>query len=199
MYRTLTAAVALAAALGMTGLAQAQTNSNSATTPMTTSPSASQPGMSGTQHPATMAPGQSQSGTYGQSGAANTHSSYGAENPQANAQSGQMQGSQQEIQQAQQQLKSQGLYHGAVDGIMGPETQTALAKFQRQEGLPQTAQLDQQTLSRLNGSSNSGMSGSSTMGNESGNGAHSMSPSTGAQNPASGVSGTQGSTTTPNR
>ena len=58
MNRTLTAAVALAAAFGMAGLAQAQTSSS----PATTAPSASQPGMSaapsGTQNPATMtAPG----------------------------------------------------------------------------------------------------------------------------------------------
>jgi multidrug resistance efflux pump len=54
-----------------------------------------------------------------------------------------------QIQQAQQQLKSAGLYRGAIDGVMGPETQTALSQFQREEGLPQTAQLDQQTMSRL--------------------------------------------------
>ena len=56
-----------------------------------------------------------------------------------------------EIQQAQQQLKSQGLYHGTVDGVMGPETQTAVMAFQRQQGLPATAQLDQQTMSALSG------------------------------------------------
>ena len=59
--------------------------------------------------------------------------------------------SQPQIQEAQQQLKSAGLYRGAVDGVMGPETQTALSQFQREQGLPQTAQLDQQTLSRLIG------------------------------------------------
>ena len=52
MNRTLTAAVALAAAFGMASLAQAQTSTQSS--PMTTSPSASQPGMSGTQNPARM-------------------------------------------------------------------------------------------------------------------------------------------------
>jgi peptidoglycan hydrolase-like protein with peptidoglycan-binding domain len=144
---------------------------------MTTSPSASQPGMSGTQNPATMtAPGQT--GTYGQSGTAGSATS-GERSPQANAQMpGGQQASQEQIQQAQEQLKSQGLYRGAVDGIMGPETQTALMAFQRQQGLPQTAQLDQQTLSRL--------SGSGAAGSESNTGAQPMtgSPPAGTQNPA---------------
>ena len=173
MNRTLTAAVALAAGLGMAGLAQAQTNSTTApsSSPMTTAPSASQPGMSGTQSPRTMsAPGET--------------STYGQQSPQANAQSGQ-QASQSEIRQAQEQLKSQGLYHGSADGIMGPETQTAVMAFQRQNGLPQTAQLDQQTMDRLNGSG----SGQSTTG------ARGMTPSQqpAMQNPAAGTAtGTTG-------
>jgi peptidoglycan hydrolase-like protein with peptidoglycan-binding domain len=57
-----------------------------------------------------------------------------------------------QVLQAQQELKSQGLYRGAIDGVVGPETQTAVSQFQKQQGLPQTAQLDQQTLDRLNGS-----------------------------------------------
>jgi peptidoglycan hydrolase-like protein with peptidoglycan-binding domain len=171
MYRTLTAAVALAAGLGMAGLAHAQTNTNTATpsSPMTTAPSAAQPGMSGTQNPQTMS-APSQTSTYGQ------------QSPQANAQSTQMQGtpaSRSEIQQAQQQLKSQGLYRGTADGVMGPETQTALRAFQRQNGLPQTAQLDQQTSDRLNGSG----TGQSTTGTQG------MTPSspTGMQSPATGA------------
>jgi peptidoglycan hydrolase-like protein with peptidoglycan-binding domain len=173
MYRTLTAAVALAAGLGMAGLAHAQTNTNTATpsSPMTTAPSASQPGMSGTQNPQTMT-APSQTNTYGQQG------------PQANAQMQGTQASRSEIQQAQQQLKSQGLYRGAADGVMGPETQTALRAFQRQNGLPQTAQLDQQTSDRLNGSG----AGQSTTGTQG------MTPSspTGMQNPA-GSTGTTNS------
>ena len=188
MYRTLTAAVALAAGLGMAGLAHAQTNTNTASpsSPMTTAPSAAQPGMSGvpagnpgpagTQTPQTMtAPGQSTG-------------------PQANM--GQMnQGTQQpasrsEIQQAQQQLKSQGLYRGTADGVMGPETQTALRAFQRQNGLPQSAELDQQTSTRLSGSG----AGQSTTGMP--NGGQSMTPSssTGMQNP--NPAGSTGTTST---
>jgi peptidoglycan hydrolase-like protein with peptidoglycan-binding domain len=176
MYRTLTAAVALAAGLGMAGLAQAQMNSTATpSSPMTTAPSASQPGMSGTQNPQTMSvPGQTS--TYGSSPQANMNQMN--QGPQG----AQQQASQSEIQQAQQQLKSQGLYRGAVDGIMGPETQTAVTAFQRQQGLPQSAQLDQQTLDRLNGSGN----GQSTPGTQN------MSPSSATQNPA-GSAGTTNS------
>jgi peptidoglycan hydrolase-like protein with peptidoglycan-binding domain len=175
MYRTLTAAVALAAGLGMAGLAQAQTNSTATpSSPMTTAPSASQPGMSGTQNPQPMsvpgsAPGQAS--TYGTSPQANMNQMN--QGPQG----AQQQASQSEIQQAQQQLKSQGLYRGAVDGIMGPETQTAVTAFQRQQGLPQSAQLDQQTLDRLNGSAP---------------GTQNMTPSSATQNPAGSAGTTNG-------
>lgn len=125
MNRTLTAAVALAAGLGLAGMAHAQTNAP------TNQPMGASPGAQGTQ---TMSP----------SGAG------------AQSQAGRNQGMQQasvspsEIQQAQQELKSQGLYRGQVDGRNGPETQQAVMAFQRQHGLPETAQLDQQTLSQLN-------------------------------------------------
>lgn len=104
------------------------------------------------------------------------------------------QASQPEIQQAQQQLKSQGLYRGAVDGVMGPETQTALMAFQREHNLPQTAQLDQQTLSALNGGSTSGagMTGGTppsttgTTGAQRPGGAAGMNGPAGTTNPATG-------------
>jgi peptidoglycan hydrolase-like protein with peptidoglycan-binding domain len=105
-----------------------------------------------------------------------TNPTYGAQRPQASAQpnqSGQPVTSQSQIQQAQEQLKSQGLYNGSIDGVVGPETQTALSQFQRQNGLPPTAQLDQQTLDRL-------------MGNGAGNGttAQPYAAPAGTQNPA---------------
>jgi peptidoglycan hydrolase-like protein with peptidoglycan-binding domain len=145
MNRTLTAAVALAAGFGMAGLAQAQMNTGTATpsNPMMTQPQS--PGASGTpaaQNPDTITAPGSATNTYGVS-------------PQASSQTNQMdqgtQASPPQIQQAQQQLKSAGLYRGAIDGVMGPETQTALSRFQREQGLPQTAQLDPQTLGRLSG------------------------------------------------
>jgi peptidoglycan hydrolase-like protein with peptidoglycan-binding domain len=61
-----------------------------------------------------------------------------------------------EIQQAQEELKTQGLYRGQVDGVMGRETRTALSRYQRQQGLPATAQIDDQTYSRLLNAQNPG-------------------------------------------
>src|SRR5207244_4437987 len=59
--------------------------------------------------------------------------------------------SQDEVRQAQQQLKAQGLYNGPIDGMAGPEMQRALARYQQQNGLRQTATLDEQTMGRLGG------------------------------------------------
>jgi peptidoglycan hydrolase-like protein with peptidoglycan-binding domain len=149
MNRSFTAAVALAAVLGTASLALAQSASGPANSPTGA-------GNSGTtaapMTPSTgMPPAQPQ-------GAAST---YGTQAPQANAQGMQQPGSQMssragqanlsqsEIIQAQQELKAQGLYNGQLDGIVGPETQTAVSQFQQQQGLPQTAMLDQQTLDRL--------------------------------------------------
>jgi peptidoglycan hydrolase-like protein with peptidoglycan-binding domain len=53
------------------------------------------------------------------------------------------------IKAAQQELKAEGLYKGAIDGRIGPETQAAVRRFQRQNGLKTTAMLDQETLRRL--------------------------------------------------
>jgi peptidoglycan hydrolase-like protein with peptidoglycan-binding domain len=63
-----------------------------------------------------------------------------------------------EVRQAQQQLEKQGLYHGAIDGLLGSETKQAIQQFQQKNGLQVTARLDQQTMNKLFGT----MSGSST-------------------------------------
>lgn len=55
----------------------------------------------------------------------------------------------QELRQAQAALKAAGFYKGAIDGIIGPETEDALRKYQQQAGLPQSGRLDHTTLSRL--------------------------------------------------
>ncbi len=54
------------------------------------------------------------------------------------------------VKEAQQDLKRQGLYTGRIDGIIGPKTHEALAIYQRQQGLPQTAALDHATMDKLN-------------------------------------------------
>jgi peptidoglycan hydrolase-like protein with peptidoglycan-binding domain len=128
MNRSLAAAAALAATLGVAGLAQAQTN------PAPTAPSigATSTTVNGQPSPA---PG----------GATTTPGPRSSQNA-AGAQAGV---SPAIVEQAQQKLQSQGLYHGPVDGRIGPATQTALSRYQRKEGLPQTAMLDSRTLQHL--------------------------------------------------
>jgi Putative peptidoglycan binding domain len=54
-----------------------------------------------------------------------------------------------ELRQAQEMLQQQGLYHGKIDGKMGPQTRAALVAFQKQKGIPQSAQLDNSTKQDL--------------------------------------------------
>jgi peptidoglycan hydrolase-like protein with peptidoglycan-binding domain len=55
---------------------------------------------------------------------------------------------QQTIRKVQEKLSEKG-HQVQVDGMMGPETQQALREFQKKEGIQETGQLDQQTLSAL--------------------------------------------------
>lgn len=124
--------------------------------------SSSQSGASGEHSPSqarSSSSDQSGSGSMGQgsmgqagSGMSESHS----------AMTGQSSGN---VKEAQQTLKDQGLYKGKVDGKLGPQTKSALAKFQKQNGLKQTAQLDHPTMKALmqsnNGSSGGSMGGSS--------------------------------------
>lgn len=65
------------------------------------------------------------------------------------------------IRWAQVELRNIGLYHGSLDGIVGPETKRALDQFQRDNGLKRTAALDPRTLGALIGNPGIG-NGSST-------------------------------------
>jgi peptidoglycan hydrolase-like protein with peptidoglycan-binding domain len=56
-----------------------------------------------------------------------------------------------EVRDIQQKLKADNLYNGNIDGLMGPGTRHALAQFQKQNGLPVTANLDRQTRDSLLG------------------------------------------------
>jgi peptidoglycan hydrolase-like protein with peptidoglycan-binding domain len=49
----------------------------------------------------------------------------------------------------QELLARRGFYRGDVDGLPGPATSEAIVLFQRDEGLPVTGQLDQETLREL--------------------------------------------------
>jgi peptidoglycan hydrolase-like protein with peptidoglycan-binding domain len=76
-----------------------------------------------------------------------------AQNRSVNAGSGSSmrhEGSDPQVRQAQQELKAEGLYHGRVDGVFGPQTRDAVASYQQQHNLQQTATLDQATLNALN-------------------------------------------------
>lgn len=54
------------------------------------------------------------------------------------------------IKQAQAQLKQEGEYNGNIDGVWGPSTQMAVRSYQQHHNLPETAQLDSQTVNSLN-------------------------------------------------
>jgi peptidoglycan DL-endopeptidase LytE len=63
-----------------------------------------------------------------------------------------------EVKEVQQKLKSESLYKGNVDGILGPETQQALKQFQKKNNLQQTGRLDDQTEQKLGIAEQSGSS-----------------------------------------
>jgi hypothetical protein len=53
------------------------------------------------------------------------------------------------IANVQAALQQQGYYQGEVDGLLGPQTRSALADYQRANGLAETAAIDQPTLESL--------------------------------------------------
>jgi hypothetical protein len=53
------------------------------------------------------------------------------------------------IADVQSLLQQEGYYRGEVDGLLGPLTQSALAAYQRDRGLEQTAAIDEPTLDSL--------------------------------------------------
>lgn len=54
-----------------------------------------------------------------------------------------------EVKAIQEKLKERGLYNGSVDGIFGSQTQAAVKKFQKQQGLTQDGIAGPATLKRL--------------------------------------------------
>jgi len=53
------------------------------------------------------------------------------------------------VREAQTSLKQEGFDPGPVDGVAGPRTLTALASYQRAQGLRPTGRLDEETRVRL--------------------------------------------------
>jgi hypothetical protein len=49
----------------------------------------------------------------------------------------------------QSELAQRGYYHGAIDGIIGPQSRDALRAFQYDAGLPETGRIDAATLVEL--------------------------------------------------
>jgi N-acetylmuramoyl-L-alanine amidase len=54
-----------------------------------------------------------------------------------------------EVRDAQHRLRALGLYDGPIDGLWGPETQAAVDRFQRQQGLALSTRLDSATMRAL--------------------------------------------------
>jgi hypothetical protein len=53
------------------------------------------------------------------------------------------------IRRAQQSLQAAGFYAGTIDGILGPQTRTAIREYQARHGLPTTGRLDAATRKSL--------------------------------------------------
>jgi peptidoglycan hydrolase-like protein with peptidoglycan-binding domain len=65
-----------------------------------------------------------------------------------------------DVRWAQVELRNLGLYDDSLDGVIGPEMERALAKFQIANGLKLTATLDQQTADALIGDTGIGQGSS---------------------------------------
>jgi His-Xaa-Ser repeat protein HxsA len=56
------------------------------------------------------------------------------------------------IREAQTKLHDDGYYKGKIDGVIGPETRSAVMAFQTKAGIPANGELDPATLTSLNSS-----------------------------------------------
>jgi len=54
-----------------------------------------------------------------------------------------------DINKVQKSLSDKGLYHGHIDGVMGPRTRQAIGQYQKSENLPVTERLDAETAGKL--------------------------------------------------
>jgi murein L,D-transpeptidase YcbB/YkuD len=145
---TLLAALLAAGALSVSGAVQAQDASGGAASGSSGSMQTQSPGagdmaaQSGSQMPgSSSSASQSESGMPGSGGSASGSMASGS-----GMQPDQM--SEDDIRRLQQALADQG-HDLEVDGIWGPNTQTALREFQERQGMDATGQLDQETLSAL--------------------------------------------------
>jgi peptidoglycan hydrolase-like protein with peptidoglycan-binding domain len=145
-------AVALAA-LSLTGVAAAAGNDTSTTTQGATNGQSSSQQGSMSQGSSMSKGSQSATSPSGSSSQmSNSGSSQGAMSEENNSET---------VRSAQQALNDKGFNVGTVDGQMGPNTEAAIKKFQQSKGLPQSGNLDEQTLAALGVEQNQNSSQSS--------------------------------------
>jgi peptidoglycan hydrolase-like protein with peptidoglycan-binding domain len=65
------------------------------------------------------------------------------------------------IAQVQQELQQLGYYHGQADGVWGPGTHSAMASFQRSQGLPVTGDGDMRSMNALGAAASASGTGAS--------------------------------------
>lgn len=65
-----------------------------------------------------------------------------------------------DIRWAQLELRNRGLYKGSLDGVLGPATKQALRRFQKKNGLSQTAALDAHSWDVLTSGTGGGLGAS---------------------------------------
>ena len=53
------------------------------------------------------------------------------------------------VREAQRTLRALGFHPGPIDGLLGPKTKDALARYQRSERIEVTRRLDPETMARL--------------------------------------------------
>ncbi|HEY3909592.1 MAG TPA: peptidoglycan-binding protein [Stellaceae bacterium] len=147
--RTLFLATASAIALGLAGVAPGYAAQNPETNP---GPAVTQPATPATPNAQSAMP---QTGDTGSQPATSTMGSSAQSNEPATANPSTSMNAAQatpsEVRQAQEKLRGEGIYHGRIDGMMGPETQQALRQYQQKNGLQATATLDQKTMNSLLG------------------------------------------------
>ena len=114
----------------------------------------------------------------------------------AGASSGQMQHDKSTIREAQERLNQLGYDVGEPDGMMGPQTQAALRKYQEEQGLSTSGHLDSQTVAKL-GIDSAGGAGTAAGASSTSSGASSSpsSPSTGGSSMGSSSPSMGGSST----
>ena len=74
---------------------------------------------------------------------------YRAVNPRASPGGGQSAAARARLRQVQERLQAAGFSPGPLDGRLGPQTRTALRRYQQRKGLPVTGTPDPQTLRAL--------------------------------------------------